>query len=258
MASYLQYKVENRLAYITLDRPDKKNALNNVMIEQLKQSITTACNDSASKIIIIHSSGNVFSSGLDLESLQKMQNNSFEENFEDSNRLKELFLQILECPKIVIAQVEGHAIAGGCGLATACDFCFATPESKFGYSEVRIGFIPALVGVFLQRKIMGTHVRELLLTGKLIAAAEAKQIGLINDVADSNQIAEVVKNFALTICEGASAQSLTATKFLLNETFSMPLQTAMSYAAEQNARIRSSEDCKRGVAAFLNKEKLSW
>ena len=154
--------------------------------------------------------------------------------------------------------MEGSAIAGGCGLMTVCDFCFAIPEAKFGYTEVRIGFIPALVSVFLARKISGTAMRELLLTGKLISADEAREIGLINEVVAKEEIQGQVKNFAEKICDECSGQSLTSTKQLLSKISRDELHKALDLAAQMNAEARSSDDCKKGIDAFLRKEKMKW
>ena len=150
---YVKYSVLDRIAFITLDRAEKRNALSYDLVTELKSAFADAENDDAVKVIVLKANGEAFSAGADLEYLQQLQSFSYEQNFNDSNHLKELFLQIYSLKKVVIAQIQGHAIAGGCGLAAVCDFSFATPESKFGYTEVKIGFIPAIVMVFLIRKI---------------------------------------------------------------------------------------------------------
>ena len=155
----------------------------------------------------------------------------------------------------MIAQVEGHAIAGGCGLATVCDFCFAVPEAKFGYTEVKIGFIPALVSVFLVRKISGTKVRELLLTGKLIIAMKAAQINLINDVVPKEHIASHVELFAEKLCNESSSQSVASTKELLSKIYSMELNEALDYAARYECRNPASDDCKKGNRCIFEEGK---
>ena len=249
---------EERIGVITLCRPEKKNALNDQLVAELTEAITQLDADENIKVIILKAEGDVFSAGADLDYLQKLQNFSYEENLADSNKLKELYLKIYSGKKIFISQVEGHAIAGGCGLATICDFCFAVPEAKFGYTEVKIGFIPALVSVFLSRKIKGADVRELLLTGNLIDAARAEEIGLINSVIEKNKINDWVKQFAQSLCEEVSSQSIEATKELLSKIPSMNLNDGLNLAAEMNAKARASDDCKKGIAAFLNKEKLIW
>jgi len=149
----VKYTVEDRVGYISLNRPEKRNALSYEMVTELKQAFNNAEEDESCKVIILQAEGKVFCAGADLAYLQQLQNNTYEENLEDSTHLMELFKQIYTSSKIVIAKVHGHAIAGGCGLATVCDFSFTVPEAKFGYTEVKIGFIPAIVKVFLLRKI---------------------------------------------------------------------------------------------------------
>ncbi len=142
------YEVKERIGYLTLNRPEKRNALNFELVAALKEAFTRAENDPGVKVVVLRANGEAFCAGADLAYLQQLQQFSFEENLADSNHLKDLFLMIYQLKKVVIAQVQGHALAGGCGLATVCDFVFAVPEAKFGYTEVKIGFIPALVLVF--------------------------------------------------------------------------------------------------------------
>ncbi|MEO6167914.1 MAG: enoyl-CoA hydratase-related protein [Chitinophagales bacterium] len=256
--SFVKTEKEGRLFYIILSRPEKKNALNDLVVAELIAAFQLAEDDDAVKVVILKAEGDVFSAGADLDYLQRLQQFSFEENLADSSLLKELLLKIYSLRKIVIAQVEGHAIAGGCGLASVCDFCFSVPEAKFGYTEVRIGFIPALVMVFLLRKISGVKAKELLFTGKLISASEAASYGLINEVYSKEMISGHVKLFATKLCEEASSQSLAATKEMMNKVANMELHEALDYAAGMNAQTRSSDDCKKGVGAFLRKEKFNW
>ncbi len=258
MNNLVLFQRENRITYLTLNRPEKRNALNQEMISSLKNELINAKTDTETKVIVLRSNGTVFSAGADLEHLQKIQNNSYEENLTDSNQLKELYELIYTHPKVIIAQIEGSAIAGGCGLATICDFAFTIPEAKFGYSEVRIGFIPALVMIFLIRKIGETKTKELLLTGKLIEAQQAIQYGLVNFVFSKDEIATKVKEFATSLCTETSAQSLKTTKEMIANIQTLSLEKALNYAAEMNAHARSTEDCKKGIAAFLNKENLIW
>jgi methylglutaconyl-CoA hydratase len=258
MNELVLYEVKERVGYITLNRPEKRNALSFDFVQQIKLVFKQAESDENCKVIVIKANGEAFCSGADLASLQNMQNNSFEENLSDSNNLKELFTMIYLSPKIVIAQVEGAAIAGGCGLATICDFCFAITESKFSYSEVKIGFVPAIVMVFLIRKVGEQIAKKLLLTAELFDANEAKNYQLINEVVEANVIETHVFNFAQKLCKGASGQSLALTKQMINEVQNKSLTDALNYAAEMNAIARQTIDCKRGINAFLNKEKLVW
>jgi methylglutaconyl-CoA hydratase len=252
------YLVKDRIAYITINRPDKRNALNANLVSDLSALFDKAENDAQVKIIILNAEGDVFSAGADLDYLKQLQSNSFEANLKDSNQLKNLFQKIYTHPKIIIAQVEGHAIAGGCGLATVCDFVFSTPESKFGYTEVKIGFIPAIVSIFCIRKIGESQTKQLLFTGELISADRAKDINLINYVVEKDKIEQEVLTFANKLCVSASTQSLALTKQLITNVQDLPLIEALDYAAEMNAHARSTDDCKKGIEAFLNKNQIKW
>lgn len=256
--TFVKYSVSNRVGYITLNRPEKRNALNDLFVEELKEIFAFAENDKDSKILVLKANGDAFCAGADLAYLKKLQNNSFEENLEDSNNLKELFEQIYNLEKIVIAQVEGHAIAGGGGLATVCDFVFAVPEAKFGFTEVKIGFVPAIISTFILRKIGETKTKELLFTGDLISANEAKNTGLINFVVEKENIENKIKQFAEKICINTSGESLKLTKKLISDVQSMSVRDALNYSAELNAKARQTEDCKKGISSFINKQKIIW
>ncbi|MBC7448091.1 MAG: enoyl-CoA hydratase/isomerase family protein [Hymenobacteraceae bacterium] len=255
---FLTYEVRERVAYITLDRAEKRNALNYDVVAELKQAFEAAEIDDNCKVIVLRANGRAFSAGADLESIQAMQDYEYDENLADSTHLMQLFLQIYTLKKVVIAQIQGHAIAGGCGLATVCDFAFAVPEAKFGYTEVKIGFLPAIVSVFLLRKVGEGRTKQLLLTGDLVSADEAQRLGLINYVVSADELAAQVEAFALRLCVENSANSLEVTKDLIARVQELPLEAALRYAAQQNATARSSEDCRRGVGAFLSKEPLAW
>ncbi len=256
--SNVLYEVKDRICFLTLNRPEKKNALNAAMVSDLKREIARAEKDELVKVIILKANGDVFCSGADLESLQKLQQNSYEENLKDSIHLKELFLQMYTLKKVIIAQVQGHALAGGCGLAAVCDFVFVVPTAKMGYTEVRIGFVPAIVMVFLLRKVGEQKAKELLLSGELVSGNETIQLGLTNFIVEAEKLPEEVKSFADRLIINNSIQSMELTKQMIATAQSMSLEEGLTYAAEMNAKARGTEDCKRGIAAFLNKEKLIW
>lgn len=255
---YIQYNTKERLTYITLNRPEKRNAFNEQLVNELKHAFNAAEEDAKTKVVILNAKGEVFSAGADLTYLQTLQTYSYEENLRDSNNLKELYQHIYSFKKVVIAQVEGHAIAGGCGLATVCDFTFSIPEIKFGYTEVKIGFVPAIVMVFLLKKIGELKTKELLLTGKLISAKEALDINLINEIYPKKTINEEVYQFATRLCKETSGESLGLTKKMIADIQKMNYADAFNFAAEMNAKARVTVDCKKGIASFLNKEKLNW
>ncbi|MFC5284718.1 enoyl-CoA hydratase/isomerase family protein [Pedobacter alpinus] len=254
----IHYEVKNRIASIIINRPEKRNALNSELVIALIKAFKKAEVDEDVKIIVLKANGEVFSAGADLDYLKKLQANSFEDNLEDSNLLKKLFLEIYHQPKIVIAQVAGHAIAGGCGLASVCDFIFTTPEAKYGYTEVKIGFIPAIVSLFLIRKVGESLAKELLLTGDLISADKAKNIGLVNYISATSDLEKDVLQFAEKLCKTTSSQSIALTKQLINQVQDKSLSEALDFAAEMNAHARATNDCKKGIQAFLNKEKINW
>ncbi len=252
------YGVDNRIATITINRPEKRNALNPQLIAALTENFIKASEDDTVKIVILKANGGTFSAGADLAYLQQLQQNTFEENVADSNNLKKLFTTIYYLPKVVIAQVEGHAIAGGCGLATICDIVFATPESSFGYTEVKIGFVPAIVSCFLKQKVSETIAKELLLTGKTFSAEKALEYKLINFVTNSSEIHQTVNEFALSLCSESSGNSLMVTKQLITQTNNPLLEKSLEIAVQINARVRESEDFKKGIESFLNKQKINW
>jgi methylglutaconyl-CoA hydratase len=246
MSELVLYEVKNRVGYITLNRPEKRNALSFEFVQHIKDALIVAERDETCKVIVLRANGEAFCAGADLAYLQQLQQNSFEENLADSQHLMQLFQLIYNSKKVVIAQVNGPALAGGSGLATVCDFCFATPESSFGYTEVKIGFVPAIVMVFLVRKVTEHIAKKLLLTGDVFPAAKA------------DKLEETVATFAGKLCKQASGQSLAMVKEMLGQVQQLSLDEGLNYAAKMNANARATEDCKRGIAAFLNKEKLSW
>jgi methylglutaconyl-CoA hydratase len=254
----VEYVVQDRIGYITLNRPEKRNALNPELVMELKLAFDRSLADDGVKVIVLRANGETFCAGADLAYLQQLQNFSYEENLADSLSLKDLFLQIYRSSKVVIAQVQGTALAGGCGLITVCDFVFAASDAKFGYTEVKIGFVPAIVMVFLLRKVGEGHVKELLLTGKLMNAEVAKEAGIVNRVVAKNYLESEVHEFAAQIITTASAQSLSLTKKMISDVRQLPLEEALDFAARMNAQARGTEDCKRGIESFLQKQTLKW
>lgn len=258
MYQLIEYQVKGRLAYLTLNRPEKRNALNDLMTIELRDAFLAAQEHPEVKVIILRANGPTFCAGADLEYLQKLQAYSLDQNQADSASLAQLFLAIYRSPKVVIAQVEGHAVAGGCGLVTVCDFAFSIPDAKFGYTEVRIGFVPAIVMTFLLRKLGETRGKELMLGGDLIGADVAERYGLINTVVPASDIVAHVKEFAEKLCSSNSAASMQLTKKMIADIRDFPLENALKFAAKMNAHARMTEDCRRGIRAFVNKEPLTW
>jgi methylglutaconyl-CoA hydratase len=251
-------QIDQRIGFITLNRPEKRNALSPDLINELDNAFTAFEQDDDVRLVILKASGKAFCAGADLDYIQQMQHFSREENLADSNRLKALFSKIYEFPKVVIAQVQGHALAGGCGLVSVCDFAFAAPEALFGYTEVKIGFIPALVSVFLTEQIGQAKTTELLLSGELISSSKSVALGLITEVVEGEFLEKRTREFAAKLVVENSAFSMRETKRLLRSLGQSDRHRALDIAAVANADARGHSDCVRGIAAFLSKTKPSW
>ncbi|WP_425636034.1 enoyl-CoA hydratase/isomerase family protein [Algoriphagus yeomjeoni] len=251
-------EIFDRIGIIRLNRPEKRNALSPELISGLHQAFVEMNANEKVKIILLRSTGKAFCAGADLAYLQQLQDFSYEENLEDSRRLMELFNLIYSVPKVVIAEIQGHALAGGCGLATVCDFAFSVPEALFGYTEVRIGFVPALVSVFLQEQIGAAKTQELLLSGEFITATKAAELGLITGVEPSEFLEKYVMEFATKLISQNSDYAMGKTKSLLRELNLESRNKSLELAAETNAKARAHEDCKKGITAFLNKTSPDW
>jgi methylglutaconyl-CoA hydratase len=247
---------EAELATITLNRPEKRNALTPEMIEELLGALHEAEAGTA-RVVILTGAGKAFCSGMDLDVLKTVSVQSPEQDLEDCRRAARLFRRLYSFPKPLIAAVNGPAIAGGCGIATLCDFTLAVPEATFGYSEVRIGFIPAIVSVFLIRQIGEKRARDLLLTGRILSAEEACLIGLVTQVVPTGELLDRARELAATLI-AASPTSLHLTKRLLGRFCESDLDRDLELAIRDNVRCRSTADFREGVAAFLEKRKPVW
>lgn len=249
---------EDRKAVIVLNQPQKRNALSPRIIEELTQAFHDYREASDVKVIVLRAEGTTFCAGADLAFLQQLQQYGYEENVADSSALRDLYYLINTCPKPVIAEVQGHAIAGGCGLITVCDFVFAVADAKFGYTEVRIGFIPAIVMSFLVRRIGEGHARRLLLSGELIEGIEAFELGLVTRIVERDSLTSAVEDFAKQLIKNNSGEAMKMTKQMLTDIQPMTLNEALSHGVEMNAKARATPDCLRGIDAFLRKQNLEW
>jgi methylglutaconyl-CoA hydratase len=241
---------------ITLNRPERRNA----MTPELQMELISALADSTSsdcRVLVLTGTGDAFCSGLDLSALTTMGDKSAAEYRTDAERIARLFLALYDLPIPTIAAVSGPAIAGGAGLATICDFTLATPASKFGFTEARIGFVPALVSAFLALQIGGKHSRDLLFTGRIIDAEEAYRIGLVNEVVAQEELSQRVQALAETLIAN-SPQSIKATKQLVAAQNEEWLNAAIAQALEANALSRETADFREGITAFLEKRKPVW
>ena len=254
--STLTLNYDGALAIVTLNRPEKRNAISYELIDDLLRALEEI-EASPAQIVVLTGSGKAFCSGMDLDNLRSITGRTAEENLSDSATMARLFRTLYEFPKVTIAAVNGPAIAGGCGLATLCDFTLAVPEAKFGYTEVRIGFIPAIVSTFLLRQVGEKQARDLLLTGRILSAEEAFRLGLVTEMVASEKLLERAHELAASLLENSPA-SLLATKRLLRSFSASELDSQIATAVENNARIRTTADFREGVSSFLEKRKPRW
>lgn len=247
------YSVDQATARITLNRPDKRNALDDEIVSEFKDAIRAAAGDQSVRVVLVTGAGKDFCSGADLASLQRISQAGVEESMASARVMAELFVEMRRHPHPIIAAVRGRALAGGCGLATACDIILAAESARFGYPEVNIGFIPAMVMAILRRSVSEKRAFELITRGDIISAGEARDIGMINRVfADDGFEAQVEAYAAQLAAKSASAVSLA--KSLLYHMDGMTFETAIEAGVQLNAITRMTEDCKRGVERFLEKK----
>ena len=252
----IQLAHDDAVATITLNRPDKRNAISFELIDDMLRGLDEVAKSQA-QVLIITGAGKAFCSGMDLDDLKALIGRSAEQNLKDSQTMVRLFRSLYAFPKVTIAAVNGAAIAGGTGLALLCDFTLAVAEAKFGYTEVRIGFVPAIVSTFLLRQVGEKQARDLLLTGRLIGADEAARIGLINEIVPPENLMAKARELAAILIENSPA-ALRATKRLLTDHARAELDAQIEAAVRENAAIRSTADFREGVSSFLEKRKPRW
>ncbi len=242
----------NSVFTITLNRPEKRNALNDDLISDLKDALREAGENEQICVIVIKGAGKDFCSGADLSALQKISDSSVMENLEDAESLMRLFSLIRKIKIPVIAAVHGRALAGGCGLATACDVVLAGESARFGYPEVKIGFVPAMVMAILRRNLSEKRSFELITKGFDFSAADAEKFGLINHVFSDDNFERAVSDFAFEYTK-VSRSAVVLSKKLLYQMDGMTFDAALEIGAEVNTIARLTEDCQKGIARFLNK-----
>ena len=258
MAAYTTIKVETdgALALVTLNRPEKRNAISAVMIAELLAALRDV-ESGNERVAIITGAGKAFCAGMDLDALKSLATQSPEENLADARRTAGFFRRLWSFPKPLIAAVNGAALAGGCGIAALCDFTLAVPEAKFGYTEVRVGFMPALVSMFLERQVGEKLARDLFLTGRVLDAAEAKEVGLVTLVVSAEQLIAAARELAATLISN-SPGSVLATKRLLVRASEAEIDRRIDLAVAESVAIRSTPDFREGLAAFLEKRHPRW
>ena len=254
--STLNLEISGAVATVALNRPEKLNAISTGMIDDLLAALAEV-EASTAHVLVLTGAGKAFCSGMDLDHLKAMATQSPVEHLQDSRHMSKLYRQVWSFSKPTIAAVNGPAIAGGCGLATLCDFTISAEDATFGYPEVRIGFIPAIVSVFLTRQIGEKNARDLLLTGRIIDAGEALRLGLVTKVVPSGDLISETHAQARTLL-ACSPASLLKTKKLLCSLSAPELDRELELAVAAGAQIRSTPDFREGLASFLEKRTPHW
>jgi methylglutaconyl-CoA hydratase len=252
-SSTVLYSVDGVIARVTLNRPEKRNALNDQLVADLKDALRRARSDESIRAILVSGAGKDFCSGADLSALQKISGATVDENSRDARSLMEVFTLIREIPVPVVAAVHGRALAGGCGLASACDLVLASSSATFGYPEVKIGFVPAMVMAILRRNVSEKQAFELLTLGKQISAEEARQMGLVNQVFADKSFEQEVADY-LSAFAKVSRSAVALTKVLLYQIDGLAFREALETGTDVNIIARMTEDCQAGIAKFLSKE----
>ncbi len=252
----IQVADDGPIRTITLHRPERRNAMTPAMQTELLSAFEETAASSC-RVLVLAGAGDAFCAGLDLSALDKTQDTTSSDHRAEAERIARLFLALYELPMPTIAAVHGAAIAGGSGLALICDFTLATPVARFGFTEVRIGFVPALVSAYLALQLGDKRSRDLLLTGRIFDAEEALRLGLVNEIVPRENLALRVQSLA-EILLANSPQSLAATKRLMTDQHRTWLDAAIVAAIEANAQARNTADFREGVAAFLEKRKPVW
>ena len=245
------YSVDGSVARITLNRPEKRNALNDAVIAGVRRGLKSASADKDVRVVVISGAGKDFCSGADLSALQKIAGATVAENSEDARLLLELFSLIRELPIPVVAAVTGRALAGGCGLATACDLVLASESARFGYPEVKIGFVPAMVMAILKRNVSEKRAFELITRGAEIGADQAKEFGLVNHVFPDQSFTDDVTQYVGEF-ENMSRSAISLTKTLLYQMDGMSFPEALETGADVNVIARLTDDCQQQISTFLN------
>jgi methylglutaconyl-CoA hydratase len=257
--STVTYRNDDRVALVTMNRPDRRNSLDDVMIREMTDVFTTINRTNHTRVVLLSGAGASFCAGMDLDYLQRFAAKGEPENLEDARNLSRMLQLIHTLKKPVVAAVNGPALGGGCGIAAACDFVFAAKEkAKLGAPEVRLGFLPAVILIYLVKRMGVSRAREFVLMGGVLSADEAKAKGLATEVVPDAELQEYAMEFARTLASSTSSSSVVLTKELFARMDEMSVREAADYAASLNALTRKTEDFKKGVESFLKKEKLTW
>ena len=252
----VKLEIDDNVAVLTLNRPEKRNAISREMIAEILQALDKVETGEA-RLLILTGAANAFCAGMDLQALKDFRPRTDAETLADTRLIATLFRRLYSFPKPTIAAVNGPAVAGGCGLATVCDFTLAAPEAKFGFTEVRVGFIPALVSAYVIRQVGEKRARDLLLSGRIFSAAEAQAMGIVNELLEHEKLMPRARELARSLA-GMSPVALAHTKRLLLKFSEEELDRETELAVEASAGVRKTADFLEGLAAFLEKRKPQW
>lgn len=244
-------------AVISLNRPDRRNALNAELVTVLRAELKTLRHAEAVRSVVIRGNGPAFCAGADLEEIKALQNATIAENQANSHVLRDFFIDLVTYPKPTIAEVHGPALAGGCGLATCCDFVIATKDATFGYPEVKIGFVPAIVMVMLTHQIGERAARDLCISGRTLEADEAHRLGLVTQVVVQADLQPAVEKLCKDLRKNAP-QAMATVKRMFWRLHGMGMEDGLTWASDMNAMARSTDECREGISAFLEKRKPKW
>jgi len=248
----LLYEVEDGIATLTLNRPDKRNALNGELVAALKEALDRAEKDEGVRVVAITGAGKDFCSGADLAELERIATMSAEENLADARSLGALFTRMRAYPRPIVALVRGRALAGGCGLATACDVVLADEAAELGYPEVHLGFVPAMVMAILRRKVPEGKAFDLVVNGARIGAGEAERLGLVTHTFDSASFDAEARTYLAGLAKRPPG-AVTSTKRLLYDLDGLGFEEGIELGANVNVEVRMSDECRRGVRRFLDR-----
>ncbi len=255
MMAYVLDDIKEGVGVITLNRPEKRNALSPELIGELTEMVHRMEENPDVSVVVMKANGKAFCAGADLAYLQSLESNSFEENLEDSQHLAGLFQSLYSFKKPLITAIQGPAIAGGCGLALTSDFIFTVPNNKFGFTEVKIGFVPALVSKIVLLKVGQSKASEMLLSGHIYTSEEMINMGVITKIVGPDELQDESLIFAQKLARENSAGSMMHTKALLRQVGQLSLEESLEISARENAKSRETSDFKAGIAQFLQKRK---
>jgi len=246
------YAIDGPVARVTLNRPDKRNALDSEMVSEIRRALAESAENSAVRVVLLSGAGKDFCSGADLAALHQIAKATVMENLADARQLADVFLDMRRHPRPIVAAVRGRALAGGCGIATAADIILASESAQFGYPEVKIGFVPAMVMAIVRRSVSEKRAFELLTSGEPFPARTALEIGMINRIFPDASFDREVESYAAQLAT-RSTSALSLTKSLLYQIDSMSFEAALSAGVQTNAIARLTDDCRRGIEQFLKR-----